>query len=134
MTDRLTEKEIEEIRERAEAATEEPWVKWVSGPEVFSGVTKNEPGSISHEEQICRLDDFMRDASQVDDDARFIAHARTDIPRLLDEVERLREERDRYRRDIKSALERIDTPRLLEEARDHDVQMAANKMRRMLNE
>ena len=30
-------------------------------------------------------------------DARFIAHARTDIPRLLDEVERLREERDRYR-------------------------------------
>ena len=97
MTDRLTDKEIEEIRERAEAATEEPWVKWVSGPEVFSGVTKNEPGSISHEEQICTLDDFMRDASQVDDDARFIAHARTDIPRLLDEVERLREERDRYR-------------------------------------
>ena len=88
MTDRLTEKEIEEIWDRYESAT----------------------------------------------DARGLPPVLTDIPRLLDEVERLREERDRYRRDIKSALERIDTPRLLDEARDHDVQMAANKMRRMLNE
>ena len=122
MTDRLTEKEIEEIWERAEAmpdnlvAVEDEWNGWCVG---------------NHDSPL-GWGTFLEGTGE--NFAKFVVHARTDIPRLLDEVERLREERDRYRRDIKSALERIDTPRLLEEARDHDVQMAANKMRRMLNE
>ena len=62
MTDRLTDEEIAEIRGRAEAATEGPWdVAW--GTYLIT---------ISRE------------------DAEFCIHARTDIPRLLDEVERLR--------------------------------------------
>lgn len=71
----LTNAEIEAIRKRAQAATEGPWQladtydgAWIldSDDDIISGT-------------VSRIVD-----------AEFIAHARTDIPKLLAEIERLR--------------------------------------------
>jgi|SRR5690242_6038056 len=72
---------LEAVRERAECATSGPWVV-VKGQESDDyGVT--ESGCLSGKSiaQMCW-----------GYDAEFIAHARTDIPRLLDEIARLQTE------------------------------------------
>lgn len=84
MTDHLTDKEIAEIKAREEAATEGPWSHEGSG-NVYTGsilAISSCGGEYGCHETLPQ------------DDAHFIAHARTDIPRLLDEVERLRDELD----------------------------------------
>ena len=83
MNDRLTDEEIEEIRGRAEAATEGPWKACVpvKGRMVTQVIGRDVLGNSG-----VRVADYVIRP----DDTRFIAHARTDIPRLLDEVERLR--------------------------------------------
>jgi hypothetical protein len=81
----MTPDQLAAIRERTEKATPGPW--WVEGTSSLEVVTLAEdltPGasfgpthpSVTHDPTV--------------DDAAFIAAARTDIPRLLDEVERLR--------------------------------------------
>ena len=83
MTDRLTEKEIEEIRRRVNYSTLSNLRSAVNiYSDKFSFYDKNGQKVAG---------DLSRS------DAKLFYHARTDIPRLLDEVERLREERDRYR-------------------------------------
>lgn len=75
---RLTSDEIEAIRKRAELATEGPWKKEESRYEGQWNVTSvNEMHDLSA--CLCRPND-----------AEFIANAREDIPKLLAEVERLR--------------------------------------------
>jgi len=76
----VTEQELKEIRARVDAATPGPWVRWTGG--------------------IVLQDDhsFVCEASHFTDrlhpgnaaDAAFIAHARTDVVKLLDEVVRLK--------------------------------------------
>lgn len=77
---RLTAQEIEAIRKRAESATEGPW-KWDGDSLTYRKhgmldpiVWANQYGDITVEEP----------------DAEFIANAREDIPKLLAEVEALR--------------------------------------------
>lgn len=73
----MTEQELQEIRERADKATSGPWEKNKNG-NVGNGIYTlfyNYCGSIH--------------------DAEFIAHAREDIPKLMDEVERLKQDLDK---------------------------------------
>ena len=75
MTDRLTDEEIEEIRGRAEAATEGPWdVRWGT---------------------------YLVTLSR--EDAEFCEYARTDTPRLLDEVEHWKSRAERLDSDLELA-------------------------------
>lgn len=73
-TDRLAE-----IRARAEKATLGPWQQWFSDPTAHMIVAEARAS-----------DGFQQVAENVtDEDAEFIAHARTDIPYLLDLVDEL---------------------------------------------
>ena len=76
--------DIEAIRKRAEAATKGPWT--------FIPEDRDNKGAIS---PVCTFGDdcnYYPTAGQLYDEAdgEFIAHARTDIPALLDELERTR--------------------------------------------
>ena len=75
----MTPERLAEIRARAEAATEGPW--WT---------TRNlRPATIFSGEGSDYNDAVADDAEPAD--ATFIAHARTDVPELVAEIERLRE-------------------------------------------
>jgi hypothetical protein len=79
----LTNADLAAIRERAEAASPGPWdfsTHWVWRTELDGRRAKS--FAIVHDNP---------------DDARFIAHSRTDIPALLDTIENLRAENARYR-------------------------------------
>lgn len=73
---KLTEAQLREIRERAEKATPGPWDNHIGPRFVHSRATGLKSS------WICQ--------PQNEGDVPFIAHARTDVPALLDEVERLR--------------------------------------------
>lgn len=70
---------LAEIRARAERATEGPWVQLPP----WETVPATTPSIISPNGDIA-------DRIEAEADAEFIAHAREDVPYLLDEVERLR--------------------------------------------
>lgn len=93
---KLTNEQLAEIRKRAEAATAGPW--YVSGD---SGVCTGHPGhqTISRyygglTNKVCSLSDggAYIDNINEDNDATFIANARTDIPALLDMIAELQAE------------------------------------------
>lgn len=93
-TQRLTLEEIAAIRERAERATPGPWSarRWaIPTADQFFVMQAFEDGKeIATAWQGVRYPDMPRISGQeASDNAEFIAHARTDIPRLLDEIERL---------------------------------------------
>ena len=67
--------DIEKVRARAEAASDG---KWTVGLATFTGYYVRTSYS------------DPTDPTFIEDDAEFIAHAREDVPALLDEVERLR--------------------------------------------
>ena len=73
MTNKLSEKEIEAIRKRAEMATEGPWQK-------DGAIDIHSPNGT---EVAAAWGGYA--------DQEFIAHARQDIPKLLAEIERSRE-------------------------------------------
>jgi len=78
---------IEEIRELCEAATKGPWTAGWDGDEGDGpGVNARWPRG-----GVCSCQRYPEDVDQSFRDAIFIAHAREDVPFLLDEVERLRE-------------------------------------------
>ena len=74
---RLSRAEIVAIRERAEAATSGPWLRWV-GPFEYDHV-------VNHDDTVYVCQQLYSG------DAAFIAAARTDVPRLCDELEAARE-------------------------------------------
>lgn len=85
----MTEERIAEIRGREKAATQGPWRAHKSF-EVIYGQKSGCDSTI-----VCALEseDFMYSKERdMQANAAFIAHAREDIPALLDEVERLRAE------------------------------------------
>ena len=93
MTNKLSEKEIEAIRKRADKATEGPW--WASeGLYVVNNLTGD-----SYEWDA----DFVAETER-ESDAEFIAHAREDIPKLLAEIERLRSGLEALDKDISACL------------------------------
>lgn len=93
MTDK-TDQRLAEIEARAEAATEGPWYdENVSEKDVRpTGWSINIGGSWD-----MVLGDYGNREPNHEDDARFIAHARTDIPYLLAKVRELRGENERLR-------------------------------------
>lgn len=96
----MTPEEIQAIRERAEKATEGPW-------EDRTDDLTDEVYVVHDREQVL----FVASCGGKEDprasaDAVFISTARTNVPRLLAEVERLTEERDELQ---KVATERLKT-------------------------
>lgn len=79
MSARMTNEELDEIRERCRRAAPGPWTAWIEGRDHTSGSSFVRTGADDIE---------LSGASEGDYD--FIAHARQDIPRLLAEVGRLR--------------------------------------------
>jgi hypothetical protein len=84
MASELTDEELRAIRARCDSATPGPWISYVEGRDHMSGSSfiQTGPGESRGE------DIELSGATTADQD--FIAHARADVPRLLDEVERLR--------------------------------------------
>jgi len=75
----MTERELDEIRDRHDRATPGPWKAWVEGRDHTSGSSFVQTGGEDIE---------MSGATTADYD--FIAHAKQDVPRLLAEIRRLR--------------------------------------------
>lgn len=75
----LTDDELADIRARLQRATPGPWVSFIESPQTCVG---------SSFIQTAGEDIYLTGATV--DDPDFIAHARMDVARLLDEIERLR--------------------------------------------
>ncbi len=93
----MTEQELAAIEARANEATAGPWVKNGSVPEqVIYAPTKRYPNRTSFMPivYVTQTDYASGEyyADMLDGDAEFIAHARTDVPALVAEVRRLRED------------------------------------------
>ena len=76
--------ELEAIRKRCDAATSGPWESFVEGRDHLAGHNFIRTGGLDDQSP----DIELLGASTADQD--FIAHARQDIPHLLDEIERLK--------------------------------------------
>jgi hypothetical protein len=75
----MSDDELAAMRERLAQATGGPWLSFVEGRDFVSG---------SSFIRTAAEDIYLSGASIADQD--FIAHARQDMARLLDEIERLR--------------------------------------------
>jgi hypothetical protein len=80
----LTDQELVQIEKRCAAATPGPWRSYVEGRDHQSG-----------SDFIRTQGDDIELSGATTDDQDFIAHAREDLPRLVAEVRRLREEVER---------------------------------------
>lgn len=92
---------LEEIKRRAETATPGPWE--------FEGWDNHKRGVVQSKEMCIAI------AQWSSHDARFIAHARTDIPLLVAEVERLQSENSAF---LEGSAEWEDEARLTKKERD----------------
>lgn len=124
MTKRLTTEQLEAIRKRAEAATEGPW-EISNITDIFTGLgAMNNEGIAADQNDGWQIADCGSGVTFVEreleslsfDEAQantqFISAARTDIPALLAEVERLQEEANN--------LERFSTDHLVYELMRRD--------------
>ena len=82
----LTKRDLESIKERAETATPGPWC--VAGSERDYVIAKHGDSERCSDNPVIYADDDCLHGRK--EDAAFIAHARVDIPQLIDEVYRLR--------------------------------------------
>ena len=80
----MTDKELEQIELRCKAATPGPWVSFVEGRDHTSGSNFIMTGERENRGEDIEL------SGATDADQDFIAHARQDIPMLLDEIARLK--------------------------------------------
>jgi hypothetical protein len=95
---KLTQEQLEAIRQRAENATPGPW-EW-SGDK-FGDIVVYSPerrGFHNNGGEIAQLDFGSQS------DATFIAHARTDIPALLEHIAELEAELGKYRKILHGEL------------------------------
>lgn len=83
----MPQEELDTIRRRATDATRGPWCHW-SGWDRADNCVNSESREDMH---------TVADVIPEPNDAEFIAHARTDIPALLAEVEWLRADNERLR-------------------------------------
>ena len=104
MTKRLTDEELAQIRERSEMASAGPWTLEGVAYESFAVMS---PDYLYGEMFVV----------SVKDDADFIANAREDIPKLLAEIEMLRDEVELYEEIVDSKDEQLgDIREILAEA------------------
>ncbi len=87
MEPRLSRQDLRSIRGRAEAATPGPWC--VAGSPRDFVIAKHGGSERCSDNPVVWADDDCLSGKRVD--AEFIAQARADVPRLADEVERLRQ-------------------------------------------
>lgn len=88
----LTTEQLDAIRTRASAATPGPWV--TDGPEIFTDL-REWIGECMHT--------GGAEAEAVGErDAKFIAHAREDVPALLADLDRITDERDEALAELKT--------------------------------
>jgi hypothetical protein len=80
----MNDGDLEEIRLRCEMATKGPWTSFVEGRDHGSGSNFIKIG----EGQTRGQDMELSGATVADQD--FIAHARQDVPKLLNEIKRLK--------------------------------------------
>lgn len=85
----MTDEELAEIAARADAAAVGPWHS--SKHDDFYGIVRDG----QRPRCIAVLSNLATEMSQLALDAEFIAHARDDVPKLVAEVQRLREECER---------------------------------------
>ena len=81
----LSDADLASIRQRAEAATAGPWIAYIEGRDHTSGsdIIKMAEGTPAEE-------DIELHGGATPADYDFIASAREDIPKLLNEIERLK--------------------------------------------
>ncbi|WP_025851663.1 hypothetical protein [Bacillus velezensis] len=72
MNEKLTKAQLEEVRQRADAATEGPW-----------RIGKQSPNGLNN---IGTIGGLLTAQTTNEDDAKYIAHARQDIPALLGHI------------------------------------------------
>lgn len=95
MTPRLTPEELDAIRRRTEAATPGPW-EWDRDKSQWKNwIYPNRLYGDGMVTDVICADDYHMELRECDH--AFIQHARTDIPRLLAEVDALTRERDAAR-------------------------------------
>lgn len=93
----LTDKELDEIEARANAATEGPW-------ETGRALCCSDRGWVCDGTGRHFLNGSSRRTEVMDvNDAEFIAHARADVPSLVAEVRRLRAEREKDAKVLEAA-------------------------------
>lgn len=78
----MIDEELKEIRRRCEKASTGPWKSYVEGRDHWGGDSFILTGDVDG--------DGIYLTGATNDDQDFIAHARQDIPRLLDEIARLK--------------------------------------------
>lgn len=100
----MTEERIFEIKARAKAATPGPWVADEHAFSVNLGYNQDHKRTHGYgcgNNFVCDLNDGEYHEYYREDEQRanadFIAHAREDVPALLEEVERLRAENERQK-------------------------------------
>jgi hypothetical protein len=128
----LDDTRLAEIATRVEGATPGPWGVYESGSMIDVAADLKETGcGYRARREICRLEDepldndpthrewtAEEDWAQVQADAEFIAHAATDVPALLAEVQRLKAELASAREDT-AFLERNTLPELRRTVEHH---------------
>jgi hypothetical protein len=97
----LTVEECEEIRKRADKATPGPWMAASDGQQAWPTWDWPNHREVADRHEEKRVALCNRGAS----DTRFVAHARTDIPDLLDTVAALREQLADCQRQLQTAVE-----------------------------
>ncbi|BAN46026.1 hypothetical protein [Metapseudomonas resinovorans] len=80
----ITDRELEEIGARCNSATPGPWVSFIEGRDYSGGSNFIMTGSKGNRGE----DIELTGATSSDQD--FIAHARQDVPKLIDEIKRLK--------------------------------------------
>jgi hypothetical protein len=87
----MSNEEVDEIKSRYEATTIAPWVSFIEGRDCESGSSFIMTGIAKGENiwgETRGEDIYLTGATNADMD--FIAHARQDIPKLLEEIRRLK--------------------------------------------
>jgi hypothetical protein len=87
MVPHLTKQDLEAVRERADRATPAPWC--VAGSPRDFVVARHGGSERCSDNPVFWAEDDCLACNRAD--AEFVAGARADVPRLLDEVDRLRE-------------------------------------------
>lgn len=82
MNERLTADELREIKRRCAAARPGPWISFVEGRDHESGSDFIRVGMDDD-------DDDIEPIGATVEDQDFIAHARQDVPKLIEEIEHL---------------------------------------------
>lgn len=88
--DRMSDERLQQIQQRADAATKGPWTNISDWPEVWSE-SEEYFGRFVALVGVAKMVNKTKCAMQPPD-SRFIAHSRADVPDLLAEVKRQREE------------------------------------------